>query len=332
MSSKLARTLPLTRRGERLNVETPLLIPSFSSKASVDVSSIFAALQPSITESFLVSAYDLHYGDIELPGGVPAEVLFLDSGGYEVSKDHDLMDPVYELPEAKVWTPDNFRQVLSDLDTLMPTFVTAYDHPELRHPLSCQIDNALEVFREFPHLGREILIKPEDSDSHLLDIPRILSEVRQFNEFDIIGVTETELGDSIIDRMENIVHLRLGMDTNGVSKPLHVFGSLDPVCTPLYFLAGADIFDGLSWLRFAYSNDLAIYHKNRAPLEFGPLEGERRALMRSYTANLYYLSFSLTARLKEYLLDRDGARLGTHADFFMSALDNLRVRLPEGVI
>lgn len=332
MRSKLARSLPLSIKGSEIGVETPLLIPSFSSKAEVDIRSVFEALQPAITYSFLVSAYDIFYCGVEVPETAPAEVLFLDSGGYEVSKDHDRMDPMYVTGEPRCWTRANHRQVVSGLDTVMPTFVTAFDHPEFRQPLACQIDIALEFFKDFPQFGREILIKPGSADERLLNIHDIYSQVHRFNEFDIIGVTEVELGDSIIERMENIARLRQVMDSTGVIRPLHIFGSLDPVCTPLYFLSGADIFDGLSWLRFAYSDDLAIYHRNRVPLQFGPEEREHRGRTRSVTANLHYLSYTLTTRFKKYLLDGDVRRLETHATFFKEALDNLRVRLPEGVV
>ena len=332
MRSKLARSLPLEMRGDVLPTRTPLLVPSFSSKAVPDVRTLFTALQPSITESFLISAYDVYYHNMEIPSGAPAEVLFFDSGGYEVSRDHDQVDPVYRIPEPKCWTHDRFEKVIGQLTTVMPCFVTAFDHPEIRQPLSSQLDSALEFFRDFPQFGREILIKPEKAGERLLNLPATLAQVHRFNEFDVIGVTEVELGDSVMDRMENIARLRLAMDLREVNRPLHVFGSLDPVSTPLYFLSGADIFDGLSWLRLAYSNDLAIYHRNRIPLEFGPAERESRGLMRSYEQNLYYLAFTLTARLKKYLIDGDEGRLGTHGDFFQSALDNLRVRLPKEAI
>lgn len=332
MRSKLARSLSLTMRGNQIGVKTPLLVPSFSSKAVDDVCAVFETLRPDITDSFLVSAYDIFHHKLQVPAGAAAEVLFLDSGGYEVSKDPEHMEPIYGQQKNMRWSFDNYRKVSSELDTIMPTFLTAFDHPKVRKPLPDQIDDALDFFREVPQFGREILVKPGSADEHLLDIHQVMSQVHRFNEFDIIGVTEAELGDSMMERMENIARLRQSMDSNDVLKPLHVFGSLDPVCTPLYFLAGADVFDGLSWLRFAYSNDVAMYHRNRVSLEFGPEEGERRGLIRSYAGNLYYLAHTLTTRLKKYLLDGDIRRLETHSTFFQEALDNLRVKLPKGVV
>ena len=331
MPSKLARSLQLSIRGTQLELETPVLVPSFSSKALVDVGYIFANLSTFLTESYLVSAYDISRHGIRLSEGASTEAVFLDSGGYEVSKEHDGMDPLYGVPPSSSWSLDDYKTVLRQIDTIVPIFATSFDHPRFRSPLPRQIEDAVALFREFPTMGREFLIKPESHDERGLDVSRIASHIHQFSEFDIVGVTEAELGDSTLDRMHNIARLRQLMDSCRVHKPLHIYGSLDPVCTPLYFLAGADIFDGLSWLRLAYRNELAVYHRNRIPLDFEASESDDRGLMRSYIANLHYLDSNLTPRLKRYLIDRDECRLGVHSSFFEKALDDLRVRFP-GVV
>ena len=323
MPSKMARSLPLTIRGGFVNAKTPLLVPSFSSKALPDVASVFEALKPSITDSFLISAYDVKHQNVSLPSYPFAEVMFLDSGGYEVSKDHDLMYPLYPSAEPESWTVEEYRDVLTDLDPIMPTIVTAFDHPTERRPISQQIDAAVETFKDLPNLGREILFKPEAIGQEFVPIAALIEQVSRFTEFDIVGITETELGASILDKMANITRIRVAMDDANVSKPLHVFGSLDPICTPLYFLAGADIFDGLSWIRFAYRDDMAVYHQNNTPLQFGITDRNRLNLARSYDANLHYLT-QLKGRLTRYLLDGDENRLGPHSQFFATSLDDLR--------
>lgn len=330
MPSRLARSLQLDIRGQAINVQTPLLIPSFSTKALIDIRKVFEALQPSITESLLISAYDISFSSIEAPSNDFAEVLFLDSGGYEIAKDYDIMKPLYPSPDAKSWSIEEYRKVLGMIDPVMPTIITSFDHPDERRKVPEQIAFAIETFKEFPELGRELLIKPETKGQTLVSIPSVTAQVQRFSEFDVIGITEDELGTSILERMANIARVRIAMDAECIVKPFHVYGSLDPVCTPLYFLAGADIFDGLSWLRFSYWNDMAVYHRNRAPLQFGIKEHERRALVRSYGENLFYLS-DLTRRMHRYLLDKDEDRLGTHSEFFKESLDELRVRL-KGVI
>ena len=46
-----------------------------------------------------------------------------------------------------------------------------------------------------------------------------------------------------------------------------MFGSLDPVLAPLFHAAGAEIFDGLSWLRFGYAWQASLYKEQVAILE-----------------------------------------------------------------
>ena len=234
------------------------MIPSFSSKAGTDVVEIFETLKLSIIESFLVSAYDVKYNGVILPDNALAEVMFLDSGGYEASKDFDLLDPVYPSAEPLAWSKEEYRAILAVIDPIMPTFITAFDHPLERSSFSLQIDAAIETFKDFPGFGREILFKPELIGQEFIHIPSLMPHISRFSEFDVVGMTETELGGSILDRMANIARVRTAMDNEGVTRPLHIFGSLDPVCTPLYFLAGADIFDGLSWIRFSYRDDIAV--------------------------------------------------------------------------
>ena len=246
MPSSLARTLQLTIHGQPTGLKTPLLVPSFSSKATWNISDIFTTLVDSITESFLISAYDVRHNSLKIPAGAVAEVMLLDSGGYEAQQDHDLSDPSYPSREPRPWTLADYHAVLSEVNTVMPTIATAFDHPDTRMLFSEQIDSALATFKAFPNFGREILFKPQAQDETGLDVRRLAAEVQRFVEFDAIGMTESELGQSVVERMANIARLRNAMETENIVKPLHIFGSLDPIRTTLYFLAGADIFDGLA--------------------------------------------------------------------------------------
>src|SRR5207253_10125437 len=76
---------------------------------------------------------------------------------------------------------------------------------------------------------------------------------------EIVGIAEKELGNSVVKRLKTVVELRDILDDAGVSAPLHIFGGLDPLFTPLYFAAGAEIFDGLAWLRYAFHDDLSVH-------------------------------------------------------------------------
>ena len=63
----------------------------------------------------------------------------------------------------------------------------------------------------------------------------------------------------LLDRLLNIARLRRLLDEQGVKSPIHIFGGLDPLYTPLYFAAGGELFDGLGWLRYAYRDGIAVH-------------------------------------------------------------------------
>ena len=154
MPSKLARNLPLTIRRQPTGIETPLLVPSFSSKDLLDIAPVFEALIPSITESFLISDYDVAHGLIKPPLSPVAEILFLDSGGYEVSKDYDIMDPLYPVPESKEWNVEKYLEVLTSFEPTMPTIVTFFYPPNVYRDIPVQIESALNVFGRFVLVSR----------------------------------------------------------------------------------------------------------------------------------------------------------------------------------
>src|SRR5216684_3799657 len=86
----LAKRRSLSLNGQQIE-RTPLLVPSFSSKGFPEVASIIEYCSELIDNVMLISAYDLHYAKIKPPFDF-ASLIFLDSGGYEASKDAELSD------------------------------------------------------------------------------------------------------------------------------------------------------------------------------------------------------------------------------------------------
>ncbi|MBZ5505705.1 MAG: hypothetical protein LAO78_09470 [Acidobacteriia bacterium] len=264
----LAQRRVLRYGGQEIE-RTPLLVPSFSSRVP-EIDKILKASEEFLDGPLLVSAYDIYHQKITPPFDFGSIVIFLDSGGYEVSRQLDLSE-VEDQTDAgrRGWSEEFHSEILTTWKSRLPTVVVSYDHPNERHPLTEQIKRASRLAEGRTDILRELLIKPETPNQKYIQFESVLKAVRDFDIFDAIGLTEKEIGNSILMRMENIARLRVALTKAGLETPIHIFGSLDTVTTLFYFIAGADIFDGLTWLRYAYSDGLTLYRQNFGVLEYG---------------------------------------------------------------
>jgi hypothetical protein len=317
----LAKRRSLKCNGQEIE-RTPLLVPSFSSKGFPDVNKIVEFSSELITDVALVSAYDLHYGMVTAPISFP-ELVFLDSGGYEASKDSELSETNEgtHIPRPD-WTRDLHEAQLAKWDFSIPTVLISFDSPDEKLPLDDQIQRALQMAPGKANFVREILLKPEKATHIRLQMDNIIQRVHRLAEFDIIGVTEKEVGKSIVDRMQNIARLRNALTTSGLDTPIHVFGSLDTITTPLYFLAGADIFDGLTWLRYGYHRGNTIYRQNFGALELGTSVNADLVNLRCWSSNYHYMK-ELEREMRRFLKDGDFSVFQYNADLFRKSLETV---------
>jgi len=315
------------RRVLRLNGEevaaTPILVPSFSSKGiAVDVKKAVEWAEQFIDGPTLVSAYDLYYKKITPPFTFPSLIL-LDSGGYEASKDMDLSELGEKVHRPKKWTRDMHEQVLADWrSALPPTVFISYDHPKERLTVPEQIERARQLAPGRTDIMREVLLKPETTDATLLKVESILPHVGLLRDFDVIGVTEKEIGNSIFHRMTNIAKLRSALTKARLDLPIHVFGSLDTVTTSMYFVAGADIFDGLTWLRFAYFEGNTIYRHIYGALKLGITTREHLVDGQCWSNNLGYLA-DRTLEMRNFIRTHDFANFKFHPHLIEDAYRSL---------
>lgn len=265
-----------------VEISTPLLVPSFSSLALAPIRSGVTTegkpklvpfsevhsmyLTREIGESLLISAYDIGH---ELLAGAHAfgtgfresdyarpRLLVIDSGWYEKQGSPQGGPFVDGAAETRSWEQEDFERVIGSLDRDAAPAVVNWD---CRESYEEQILRARHFFERHSRLASVFLLKPSaNSEFHALD-ELSAEHMALLKAFDIIGVTEREIGDSIYDRLMNIAKLRKSLDTTGVSIPIHIFGGLDPLLTPLYFACGAEIFDGLGWLRYAYREGVAMH-------------------------------------------------------------------------
>jgi len=258
--------------------DTPLLVPSFSSKGfslmnrkDLGVVSecydVMMVAKGFLHESLLVSAYDLYYNLIPKPSEFNStKINIIDSGGYETSQVYDLSGINKNTREVKEWSLEFLIDTLSKWPEDMTSIIVSYDHGKLRKPILEQVEDAQDLFHRNKNFMSNFLIKPETREQDYINLSNIITDPNLLSGFDIVGVTEKEIGNSQLERMINIALLRRAMDVAGVNSPIHIFGSLDPINIILYFLAGAEVFDGLTWLKFAYHKGAAIYIQNYSVL------------------------------------------------------------------
>jgi hypothetical protein len=271
-----ARSREVRLAGERFT--TPVLIPSLSSKGfPVDSqgfpeSNLLAGLAlDGLGETLLVSAYDLHVGALtgaaEFLAGTPTgsvmerpRLLVVDSGGYETGQAWESGHVDREDRGVEPYDHGTFTGVLDRLPRDRPVLAVSYDGRDVPPgPYEEQIARARRLFGPRSHLASDVLLKPP-SLSPSRHQPRLLTAVApDLASFDVVGFTEKELGDSLLDRLCTLARLRAVLDDARVHAPIHLFGALDPLLTPLYFSAGAEIFDGLSWLRYLYQDGMAVH-------------------------------------------------------------------------
>eukprot|EP01013_Petalomonas_cantuscygni_P045241 TRINITY_DN9830_c0_g1_i1.p1 TRINITY_DN9830_c0_g1~~TRINITY_DN9830_c0_g1_i1.p1 ORF type:complete len:341 (+),score=23.39 TRINITY_DN9830_c0_g1_i1:529-1551(+) len=305
------RVIDFADRGQ---FRTPMLVPSYSSKGFPKVADIIAVTGPYIESQILVSAYDVHHGFVPTELNFPPMV-FLDSGGYESAVDHDLseqflhIDSVYEPLD---WTEADYEAVVSIWPVDPPTVFVSYDHPHERLSVADQIARALRLGGRSRLIKRELLLKPSTPQAQYLKMDNITAHVSNMSPFAAIGVTEKEIGKTLLERMVNIGKLRRAMEQAKLDLPIHVFGSLDTTSTLLYFVMGADIFDGLTWLRYAYHEGRTVYRQEFAALKLPPKTNYKNTAELSWQENYFYLR-DMEVRMSRFLRNGDFSIFGPNA-------------------
>ncbi len=322
----IAKRRPL-RVGD-LDIRTPLLLPSFSSKGFPKVSKILRTMEEYIADELLVSAYDVYYGEIDPPFDF-SSLIFLDSGGYEASKENELSETFEGEHIPRIWTYELYLQVVSQWRSLSPTIFVSYDHPKQRMLIADQIARAKEIPLPVGNHGRSLLIKPETEDSKRLHLDRITPSLRYASGFSVIGITEKEIGNSLLSRMLNVARLRVELDKVLPDIPIHVFGSLDTISTYLYYLAGADIFDGLTWLRYAFHDGDTIYRHSFGAMNLPITTNSDVVEGRCWSNNYQYMQ-EMRLNMIKFSVDGNFEHFGKHSSLIKRAYQSMSAELVGG--
>jgi len=295
-----------------------MLVPAFTSKGfptfkrngkkRSEVANVLEGTRTTIKESLLISAYDIKHGFIPKPDRYFRDkvLVFIDSGGYELSPYWDSTEVKQGSHNSLVFTEKNYRKVLKSLPEHITFIVANYDWGTKKKSIASQIRAAQDLFVHYEdrRFLTTFIIKP--GQPKYLEINDVLPHLDKLRAFNCIGVVEKELGENLLERLKTVAQLRTAMSQKGLDLPIHVWGGLDPITTPLYFFAGADIFDGVSWLRYAYHNGMAVYRDSHCVIngQMGLKTSGSQAWAITLAHNLAFLG-----RLKDALcqfVDRKG--------------------------
>jgi hypothetical protein len=315
---------------------TPLLIPSISSrgfgfdrgKSKVGESLEYA--ETFLKDAVLISAYDIAHGHLpklaglrkfpsRLPYSAP-RVLFIDSGTYESRADLDIAEGRVVSHGAKPWSRSAHAKCIEEkVDKRLPVIVVNYDD---YGDIDRQVAHGASFFAKHPTFLHDFLIKPAKAGEYI-DSDSVLAIVNALAGFHLIGFTEKELGPTLLERMVTIAKVREGLDAANNSAPIHVFGSLDPVLTPLYFVAGAEVFDGLAWLYLANRDGVWLYGDQRAALDRNWRHHERQRWAVRLQSNLTMLENLQSALGRFISTGGNWSTLEPHASITEEAFDTL---------
>lgn len=339
-----ARSSTIRHRTSGVSLQTPLLIPSFSSKGlprskeneKSKIRQSFSYSGEFLADAFLISAYDIFYEHIPRPREfpfTPPELIFLDSGGYEISTDSDYSSAIDPFFSPEPWDLPKLQSVLTEWPDEIPLVIVSYDHPKERKSVVKQLDDARRLFKDYPQHLYLFLLKPEEETQLSLNeaLESLFTNATELGSFDLVGVTEKELGHTMLDRMVQIARLRTAMDNAGVQIPIHVFGSLDPITVCLYYLSGAELFDGLTWIRYGYDDsDRCVYKHNHGVLKYGISVSDDEAETLTLKDN-YYRLLDLQSRLRNFESTGSWEKLSPHHELIRKACDSLDTQLNRRV-
>ena len=283
------------RRIAKAGVATPLLVPSFSSCGFPSVAEIYGEMKDKLYGVCLVSAPDLASGCIPRDGYPPVNVQVVDSGTYEARKLAVGTRRQTALGGGFPWSRECYLEIAAGLDSDSNTILVNYDGYE---PLAVQIAGAADDFSLAPHAAGDFLVKPE-APARLVNVARLARCTEELRQFSIMGITAREAGDSLIQRCRTVVTLRDVLGDGNLDLPIHVFGAITPMEVMAYFFCGADVFDGLDWLRLAFCEPGPIAIEATAFEGMNPNLSDFELHAAAWTSNLGIL-YRLQTSLQRY--------------------------------
>jgi hypothetical protein len=246
----------------------PLFVYSYSSRGFSDLPERYLDTRE-VAPIQLLSLYDLHY-TLQDPAVILAPEFtttarFLDSGVYE---SEGLADTVGNQNQAgqPFWSQELYVESARTF-AHSGDVIVSFDDRSLS--IDDQIAQGLSLFERIEQQGmtRDLLLHPNGASPE-----RVADAIaRLAPAIEVVGLTEKDIGFPWFIAASYIHQLRITLDdVLGRYVPIHIFGCFDPQTIAYLFFAGADIFDGLAWMRYYFHNGHTYYSREfeyKAPPE-----------------------------------------------------------------
>ena len=234
----------------------PLFVYSYSSKGFPDLNYWLKHSLPHVP-SYLLSLYDYEYIiPSEFISTEDLKIRIWDSGGYET-----MFSSTCESSASKKWDENTYIQTANRIPWNGLDVLVSYDTPDDPGDIQQQIERSLHLYTKVEGTyAKDLLIHiPDNTD------PYVLAEILgpYTSEFQILGLTEKEIAPTWAHGVYFINRLRSALSVLDTKRyiPIHIFGCFDLKTVIRFALAGADIFDGLTWLRYLFLNGDVLYQR-----------------------------------------------------------------------
>jgi queuine/archaeosine tRNA-ribosyltransferase len=225
----------------------PIIIPSVSSiKTNLSVLDYLKVLVYFKHPYFLISAYDIYCSDLSDQKKIfnllktarkQKQIIVIDSGGYESFWNDD-----------KKWNRKKYLKVMEKVDC---DFAFSFDYKT-----KLKLGKLREEAKKISGTVVPIIHSVNSKDL----INRIKEFINLTNPF-MIAIPERELGQGLIERAKNLRKINLFLKNSKSGCHIHLLGTGNPLSILIYFLSGADSFDGLEWCQTVFNNQNALtYH------------------------------------------------------------------------
>jgi len=236
-------------------IKTPFFFPSISSiRTNFKVTDYFDLIKRTGYPGFLISAYDVY--QVEETDKLSKEIsnlsetskfVLVDSGHYETFWNND-----------KKWSFKKYDSILKNikLDMCFSHDVFWEKDKKLKEHVSETVTNTAMTAGSLIQ-GEVIPIIHGTPDTFSSIIKGVIKGI----EPQIIGITERELGASLLERASTLKKIRDEVDTIRENIVIHLLGTGNPASILIYTLCGANTFDALEWCKNVVNpNNGHLYH------------------------------------------------------------------------